>query len=241
MSWLTGATVLLGAAVLGLSWWGLRLRREHEHDRQSLARLQEQWRALSDLTSDVLFEADPQGRCVSLNRAARARTGYGPQDLAAGLQVADLFVAADTARVRAHLGTLRGGTDEDFTARRKDGSTFPARVRSCALAGGPVAARVHLVIADRSEAMQARAELDRRQWRLDAVLTAWNAALLECGPPDDAAQAFAAGDWAGLLGQRSGAAMRLTWAFRVRPPRISTPSRSAPRACSSGTRSTCTQ
>ncbi len=125
----------------------------------------------------------------------------------------------------AHLGALRGGADENFTARRKDGSTFPTRVRTCAFAGGGAAARVHLVIADRSEAVRARADRDRQQRRLDTVLRSWDAGLLEVGPredAEDAEDAFAVGDWAALLGQGPTAApapgqLLALWKARLHP------------------------
>jgi PAS domain S-box-containing protein len=90
-------------------------------------------RDLLDRLPQTVFEADLEGRLTYANAAAFAAFGYTPEEMRRGLTVLDLVVPAQRERARVNIGRrLAGGPEEfsEYTALRKDGSTFPVLVQA---------------------------------------------------------------------------------------------------------------
>jgi PAS domain S-box-containing protein len=124
------------AAGLGLvfavrSRW--RLATRHAHVEKALAESERRFRELVELLPEVVFETDARARLVYLNRQARALTGYGDEELARGITSLDMLVPEDRQRARDAIGEIFKGRDlghNEYTALRKDGTTFPVTVHS---------------------------------------------------------------------------------------------------------------
>jgi PAS domain S-box-containing protein len=83
---------------------------------------------LAELLPQLVYEIDVSGRVVFANRNGLAMFGYTQDDLAQGLMAAQVFVPEDQARVEEDLEReLQGeiASDMEYTAMRKDGTTFP--------------------------------------------------------------------------------------------------------------------
>jgi len=113
---------------------------------QKLAESERRFRELSELLPQMVFEIDLNGNFTFLNRLGFASTGYTSDDLQRGLNAFQMFVPEDHDRARDHIRRILGGEKlggDEYTALRKDGSTFPIIVRASPIIhqGKPVGLR----------------------------------------------------------------------------------------------------
>ncbi|MGW8322629.1 MAG: PAS domain-containing protein, partial [Thermodesulfobacteriota bacterium] len=81
----------------------------------------------------ILFTVDTTGVVTFVNRESLELTGYSQEDLAKGFQATDFLIPADRERARQRIDRLFQGEEvgvSEYTAQRKDGSTFPVLLRS---------------------------------------------------------------------------------------------------------------
>ncbi|MFA6034498.1 MAG: PAS domain S-box protein, partial [Myxococcota bacterium] len=122
--------IVKNGAVIGVVGVGrdLRLRKAYE---DALEKNEARYRTFTDLAGDAIFSLDPAGCIVIWNRAAREIFGYRAGEVL-GKPASFLFPADATVKGREWSGIFdegRHGTAEgnfEVTARRMDGSTFPA-------------------------------------------------------------------------------------------------------------------
>ncbi len=89
---------------------------------------EKRFRELAELLPQTVFETDLAGRATFANRFAFEMFGYTPSDFQQGLNALDLLVPGERDRVRAYMARRLQGENlpgQQYTALRKDGSTFP--------------------------------------------------------------------------------------------------------------------
>lgn len=94
----------------------------------ALVKSEARFREMAELLPEVLFESDLQGNLTYANQIGFEKTGYSRADLERGLHILDMVVPADRARAWERMSKLVSGsvkTSGEYTALRKDGSTFP--------------------------------------------------------------------------------------------------------------------
>lgn len=94
------------------------------------------YKELTDNLPQAVFEADAKGKITYANHEAFRMTGYSPEDLKNGFDVARLFVPEDWKRAMTNLKKVLIGEpfdDHDYTAIRKDGTTYPVQIFSSAV------------------------------------------------------------------------------------------------------------
>ncbi|PKK84464.1 MAG: hypothetical protein CVT49_03825 [candidate division Zixibacteria bacterium HGW-Zixibacteria-1] len=100
---------------------------------EALRQSEKQFRELTDLLPQTVFEVDLEGRVTFANRSGFESTGYTQEDIDFGLTVAQLIVPEDRERVTKNIATRLVGDDprdHEYTMLRKDGSTFPVLIYS---------------------------------------------------------------------------------------------------------------
>jgi PAS domain S-box-containing protein len=98
---------------------------------RKLAESERRFRELADLLPQIVFEIDDNGNLQFMNRAAFAATGLTEEDLRRGLNAFCMFAQEDHERaMRGIRRTMAGETigGREFTALRRDGTTFPVLV-----------------------------------------------------------------------------------------------------------------
>ena len=123
------------------------------------------FRDLLDRLPQTVFEFDLEGRFVYVNRTGLEGFGYTESDLSQGLSAMNMVVPEDRDHLRANIARrLSGGEPEGFqyTALRKDGSTFKALVDTVVVSknGRPCGIQGYLI--DMSERVRAEEALRRR-------------------------------------------------------------------------------
>lgn len=119
---------VLGAFVLGLRY--IVTRRRLLADVQAVAARQT---AIFDSALDAILTLNPSGSIETINAAAERMFGWetaqlARRDVSLLLDVAEDAEAAFLTRLGARNGDLSEGVVREFTARRRDGATFPVDV-----------------------------------------------------------------------------------------------------------------
>ena len=111
----------LGASI------GIALKRKQAEE--DLQASEERFRELADLLPQTVYECDAEGALTFANRQGFKQFGYAEEDLATGLNIRQMIAPEDQASALQHFrATLHGAPSPgaEYTALRKDGTTFPA-------------------------------------------------------------------------------------------------------------------
>jgi len=107
-----------------------------EERAQKLAESERKFRELADLLPQIVFETDEKGNLTFLNRVGYTFAGYSEEDVRGGLNVLQMLVPEDRSRAMEDMRRIMSGEtpkNNEYTALRKDGSTFPVIVHSAAI------------------------------------------------------------------------------------------------------------
>ncbi len=99
-------------------------RRTEDQLRKSETR----YRQLVDLLPQTVFEIDQTLTITSINPVAMKTFGYTPEDLEKGVTVFEVFSEDEHQRIGENIRKILRGEPSgalEYTAKRKDGSTFP--------------------------------------------------------------------------------------------------------------------
>ncbi len=135
---------------------------ERKQALQALEESEARFRELADLLPQVVFETDEQGRLTLVNRNAFAALGYTPDDLEAGVNVMDTLIPEDRGRAADEIEmALRGEgpSTAEYTALRKDGTTFAIVVDSSPIVRNGKAVGLRAIGIDISERKELEAQL----------------------------------------------------------------------------------
>ncbi len=124
---------------------------------------QERFRELAEMLPEIIFECDLRGRLSFVNRQAFVSTGYAPEDLAAGFDiVGGMLVPEDVGKGRRTMTLILRGepTDgQEFSLRRKDGTSFPVMVHCSPILRAGVAVGIRGIAFDITRAKRVELEL----------------------------------------------------------------------------------
>ena len=105
---------------------------EEIEERKSIAvalkRSEEKYRELANSLPQIVFEADENGAITFANRNALKAFGYGHDDFKRGINLFQMIASEDRQRGAESLEMILKGkksSGNEYTAVRKDGSTFP--------------------------------------------------------------------------------------------------------------------
>lgn len=100
---------------------------------KALRESEKKFRELANSLPQIVFETDIKGNITFANRNAFKYFGYNEEDLEKGISTFQLIIPEDVQRARNRFKDILIGKKSEhteFTARRKDGSTFPIVVHS---------------------------------------------------------------------------------------------------------------
>ncbi|MBA7660984.1 hypothetical protein ES703_68993 [subsurface metagenome] len=119
---------------------------ERKRVEEALRESEKRYRDLADLLPQTVFELDERANLIFVNRNAFGMFRYSQEDFDKGLSGLQMFIPEDRDRAKENIKRrLRGekfGANE-YTALRKDGSTFPVLLHSAPIVreGKPVGLR----------------------------------------------------------------------------------------------------
>jgi PAS domain S-box-containing protein len=136
-------------------------RREAE---QKLLESERKYRELAESLPEVVFETDTNGRLLFANRNGLAMFGFESEDLARGVDAIELLIPEDRDRAKVAMGLIfkEGGPHGgEYTALRRDGSTFPVIIHSSSVVHDGVLAGMRGIMVDMTEQLRVDEQLRR--------------------------------------------------------------------------------
>ena len=143
------------------------------------------FRELSDLLPQIVFEIDDNGNVQFMNRAAFTASGCTEEDFRRGLNAFQMFAPEDHDRAKQGIQrTMTGETigGHEFTALRKDGTTFPVTVYTAPIMREGKAVGVRGIAIDITERKRMEEKLRAAREQLEHVVTS-NPAVIYTGKP----------------------------------------------------------
>ena len=161
----------MAASYQGLERQIKELEQDIEQRKEVEASLQasaERFRELAEFLPETVFEMDTEGNLTFVNRNAFDCFGYTSDDFKQGLKAFDVLIPEDRKRAVENVHKILKGekdTLNEYTAQRKDGTTFPAIFRSTPVVrdGKPVGLRGVIVdITERKRVERALRDSEER-------------------------------------------------------------------------------
>jgi two-component system, cell cycle sensor histidine kinase and response regulator CckA len=106
---------------------------ERKTAEEALKNSEQKYRELADSMPQIVFETDENGKLTFVNRNTFNLTGYDETDFIAGMNALQLVVPENRDKVAENIQKMlmnNTSMSDDFTAVRKDGSTFPISVHA---------------------------------------------------------------------------------------------------------------
>jgi PAS domain S-box-containing protein len=131
----------------------------------------DRFKELANLLPETVFETDESGILTFVNRNAFSAFGYTEEDFARGLNGLDMIAPEDRERAAENmLARLNGEEDgaSEYTALRKDGSTFPILLHSSPILRDGRSVGLRGIIFDITERKQAEDALRKAGEELEA-------------------------------------------------------------------------
>ena len=147
-----------------LSEANIQLQQQITERRQAEVALREsevRFRNLAELLPETIYEMDEMGNLTFVNQKAFGHFKYTQEDFDQGLKAFDMLVPEDRERAEENARKIANGEHlglTEYTALRKDGSTFPAMFHSTPITreGKPVGLRGFIInITERKRAEEA--------------------------------------------------------------------------------------
>ena len=163
------ARIMKGGRFAG--WRGIIVNiTERKQAEEKLKESERKFRDIAELSPQVIFEQSPDGVVTYANKRGLELFGYTEEDLTAGTVTGmDLFPEHEHARVRENLAKIIAGeretTGNEYTAKMKDGTTFPAIIYTIAIFSEGKLAGLRGVLVDTTELKKADRELRERERR----------------------------------------------------------------------------
>jgi PAS domain S-box-containing protein len=135
---------------------------EHKKAEAALRQSEKRFRELSELLPEVIFEMDSNGVLRFVNHEGYNRFGYSREEFDNGLNAVQMLVPEDRDRAGENIGkVLRGETigSNEYTALKKDGSTFPIIIKSAPIIRGDKIGGVRGIMVDITGHKKAEDEL----------------------------------------------------------------------------------
>ena len=133
---------------------------------EALRESEERFRELADTLPQTVFETDEKGMLTFANRKAFKAFGYTQDAFDKGLNAFEMLAAENRKDAARKFLARMGGQDlggSEYTAQRKDGSTFPVILHSAPIIRGGEPAGLRGILVDMTERKRMEQEMVRTQ------------------------------------------------------------------------------
>ncbi len=132
---------------------------EHKKAQEAVKQSEERFKDMARLLPETVFETDMNGRITFVNELSFSRFGFTPADLEKGLYLQDVLAPQEHEHLETVIQNVVRGERlalREYLARKKNGMTFPALVRSTGIFkdGQPVGIRGFLIDISEKKALE---------------------------------------------------------------------------------------
>ena len=136
---------------------------------EDLRKSEEKYRQLANLLPQVVFETNEKGIVTFANRFAFESLGYTKEEFNQGINVLQTIIPQDRDRAWNRMNRIIEGeklVNMEYTALRKDGSTFPVMIYSTPIVSNGKASGLRGIMADLSEVKRAHEALQKSEEKI---------------------------------------------------------------------------
>jgi PAS domain S-box-containing protein len=149
---------------LGILHRGLQTEIEDRRATEiALRKSERRFRELADLLPQTIYEADLSGAFLFTNRAASEMFRFDPSGPPPGISVLDCLAPEDRERARSTIARLVSGaapTGNEYSIRRRDGTTFSGLIYSSIVRDGDKPTGLRGLVVDISEQRRIQQKLE---------------------------------------------------------------------------------
>ncbi len=130
---------------------------------------EKKYRDLAESLPQIIFEVDLNGTLRYVNQTGLQLFGYTKEEVVNGFNVMDVFIPEDRERLAANImGNIQGQIfgRQDYTAVRKDGTTFPVGAHASPVMSGKTATGLRGILIDLTATQQAKEEKKKLEIQL---------------------------------------------------------------------------
>ncbi|MCW4033799.1 MAG: PAS domain S-box protein, partial [Candidatus Bathyarchaeota archaeon] len=153
---------------------------ERKRAENSIKESEKRFRELTELLPEIVFETDITGKLTFLNKEGLEKIGYTPEDFKKGISTLALISPEEHEICKKRIAKILNGESQgpnEYTAVRKDGTTFPIIIHSAPILDDKKVKGIRGIIVDITEHKTAEAAIHKEKELLEMV-TANNAAIL---------------------------------------------------------------
>ena len=147
---------------------------EREKSEAILRESEIRFRRLAELLPETIYEADLAGFLTFVNQNALVKFGYANEDLNKGIKALDMVDESDRPRATENFIRVAKGEDvglSEYKFVRKDGTTFPAIIRSIRIVQGGRVRGLRGIIIDISERIKMEEALKESEEKYRSLVT----------------------------------------------------------------------
>ncbi|MFC1815062.1 PAS domain S-box protein [Thermodesulfobacteriota bacterium] len=145
----------------------------NKHAHEEIIESEKRFRDLTNALPQTIFETDENGKLTFTNNIAFDLFGYNRNDFDQGLNALDMLIPQERAGAFENIQTVMSGKKlgpVEYTAIRKDGSTFPVAIHSDVINRNNRAVGLRGILIDLTEQKKLEAQLLHAQ-KMEAIGT----------------------------------------------------------------------
>lgn len=149
---------------------------EFKNAQEKITRSERKFRDMANLLPQIVWEADINGVLTFTNNNALKLLGYNQSDLEKGIDILSLIIPQDRPRAIKNIQEIYNNEKsrgEEFTALRKDGSTYPVQVFTSPIIENNKPIGIRGISIDISEAKKAENKIRESEERYRTIIEAF--------------------------------------------------------------------
>ena len=139
------------------------------------------YRELADSMPQVICETDDHGHLTFVNQNAFNAYGYTQKDFDEGVNVLQILIPEDRERAKSNIQKIMKGEvigPNEYTALRKDGSTFPVIIHSNPIIHGGKYTGLRAIVIDITERKEVEKKLRESEEKFKTIFENANDAII---------------------------------------------------------------
>lgn len=140
---------------------------------EKLKESEQKFRDMANLLPQIVYEIDIYGNLTFVNQLAFEYFGYSQEEFEKGINVLQTLIPEDIDKAKENIQKRIEGKNvgsPEYTALRKDGSTFPVLIYSNLVTKGGKPVGLRGIIVDITERKQAEEELQKHREHLEELV-----------------------------------------------------------------------
>ncbi len=141
---------------------------------KALNKSEKKFKDITDLLPQTIFEMDINGTLTYVNKNGLLVFGYTEEDFKKGVNVFSMVVENDRKKAATNIGKLINGEtviSNQYSALKKDGSTFPVQIYSSVIKENNTVLGLRGIIIDITERVRAEEEIKQSKNQFESLVS----------------------------------------------------------------------